>query len=245
MSAATASSLSLKNLKVKLYSDGADRKSMLEMYRNPLIQGFTTNPSLMKKAGVTDYKGFCKELLKEIPDRPISFEVFADDFSEMRRQAQEIATWGRNVYVKIPITNSEGQSAIPLIKELSHQKVNLNVTALLTLDQVWDTCQALKGGAPSVVSVFAGRIADTGRDPLPMMQAAREMCAIDRNMELLWASTREVFNIFQAEQAGCQIITVPFDILNKLSGIGRDLAELSLDTVRTFKKDATAAGYQL
>lgn len=236
---------SIQSLKVKLYSDGADKNSMLEMYKNPAIQGFTTNPTLMKKAGITDYKAFSKDILSAIKDRPISFEVFADDFSEMRRQAQEIATWGKNVYVKIPITNSEGQSSIPLIQELSHQGVSLNVTALLTLDQVWKTCMALKGGAPSVVSVFAGRIADTGRDPIPLMAAAREMCAIDSNMELLWASTREVYNIFQAEQSGCHIITVPFDILGKLSGVGKELTQLSLDTVRMFKKDATAAGFTL
>jgi transaldolase len=237
--------MDLKQLKVKLYCDGADKKSMLDLYKNPLVKGFTTNPSLMRKAGINDYKAFCKDILETIKDRPISFEVFADDFAEMARQGREIATWGKNVYVKIPVTNSEGQSSLPLIKTLSHEGISLNVTALFTPQQVLGTCEALKGGAPSVVSVFAGRVADTGRDPMPLMYAAREMCAIDPNMELLWASTREVYNIFQADQAGSHIITVPFDILNKLNGVGKDLTQMSLDTVKTFKKDSIDAGFKL
>lgn len=236
---------SAATLKVKLYADGADRDSMLKMYRENVVSGFTTNPSLLKKAGVRDYRAFAKEILTTISDRPISFEVFADDFRDMERQASEIAQWGKNVYVKIPITNSEGQSSIPLIQKLSHSKVQLNVTALLTLSQVHETVQAVKGGAPTVVSVFAGRVSDTGRDATALMMAAREICALEPKAELLWASTREVYNIIQADQTGCQIITVPFDILAKLSGLGKDLTQLSLDTVRTFKKDAEQAGFEL
>ncbi len=241
----TNSTPSAATLKVKLYADGADRDSMLKMYRENIVSGFTTNPSLLKKAGVRDYRAFAKEILTTISDRPISFEVFADDFRDMERQASEIAQWGKNVYVKIPITNSEGQSSIPLIQKLSHSKVQLNVTALLTLSQVHETVQAVKGGAPTVVSVFAGRVSDTGRDATALMMAAREICALEPKAELLWASTREVYNIIQADQTGCQIITVPFDILAKLSGLGKDLTQLSLDTVRTFKKDAEQAGFEL
>ena len=232
--------------RIKLYSDGADRASMLEMAKNPAIQGLTTNPTLMKKAGIKDYRSFCKDILSQITEKPISFEVFADEFGEMKRQALEIATWGKNVYVKIPITNSEGMSTIELVKELSHKNVKLNVTAVFTLEQVWSTCQALKGGAPSIVSVFAGRIADTARDPVPLMQASLAMCRqADRNIELLWASTRESYNIVQADQAGCDIITVPFDILKKMSMFNKDLTQLSLETVRMFKTDAESAGFSL
>lgn len=237
---------SLYQGKIKIYSDGADKASMLEMAKNPLIQGLTTNPSLMKKAGVKDYRSFCKEILAEIKDKPISFEVFADDFKEMKRQALEIASWGKNVYVKIPITNSEGESSIPLIKELSHQGVKLNVTALLTLKQVVETCEALRGGAPSIVSVFAGRIADTGVDPVPLMAAAFEVChATDKNIELLWASSREAFNIVQAEQTGCHIITATADLIKKMSMFNKDLDLLSLETVRMFRSDAESVGYTL
>ncbi len=232
--------------KVKIYSDGADLSSMLEMAKNPMIQGMTTNPTLMKKAGISDYRSFCKEVLAHVSDKPISFEVFADDFNEMRRQGQEIASWGKNVYVKIPITNSEGQSSCELIRELSLQGVKLNVTAILTLEQTVQTCQALKGGAPSVVSIFAGRIADTGRDPIPLMQAALEICtSFGKDIELLWASTREALNIVQAEHSGCHIITVPVDILKKTSMFGKDLTQLSLETVRMFKNDAESAGFKL
>jgi transaldolase len=231
---------------IKIYSDGADKASMLEMAARPEIQGLTTNPSLMKKAGVSDYRSFCKEILTHIKVKPLSFEVFADDFAEMKRQALEITTWGPNVYVKIPITNSEGKSSIPLIKDLSHQGVKLNVTALFTFEQVVETVQAVAGGAPSIVSIFAGRIADSGRDPMPLMTASSEYCrSMDSNIELLWASTREVFNIVQAELAGCHIITSPPDLIKKLSMLNKDLKELSLDTVRTFKSDSEAAGYKL
>lgn len=232
--------------KVKIYCDGADRAMMLEMARNPLIQGLTTNPSLMKKSGIKDYRAFSQDILKEITGKPISFEVFADDLVEMKRQALDIAGWGKNVYVKIPITNTEGQSTLALVRELTQSGVKLNVTALLTLEQVVETCQALKGGAPSIVSVFAGRIADTGRDPSPLMAAAVAIAhAADSNIELLWASTRELLNIMQAEQAGCDIVTVPGDILKKLNMIDKDLTQLSLDTVRMFKSDADAAGFTL
>ncbi|MCE3009301.1 MAG: transaldolase [Proteobacteria bacterium] len=232
--------------KVKIYSDGADKASMLEMNSNPAITGLTTNPSLMKKAGVSDYRSFCLDILKTIQKKPVSFEVFSDDLSEMKRQGMDIKTWGPNVYVKIPVLNSEGKVTYDLINELSHSGVKLNVTAILTMDQVLKTAEALKGGASSIVSVFAGRIADTGRDPMPTMIAASEICrATDPNMELLWASTREVYNIVQAEQAGCHIITVPPDIIKKMSGFNKNLLEVSLDTVRTFKKDSDAAGFKL
>ena len=232
--------------KIKIYSDGADRASMLEMARNPKVLGITTNPSLMKKAGVKDYKAFCLDILKEIKDKPLSFEVFTDDIKDMKRQAQEIKTWGSNVYVKIPVMNTEGHSTMGLVEELSHSGVKLNVTALLTLDQVKETCAAVKGGAPSIVSVFAGRVADTGRDPMPLMSASSELCmAAGPQVECLWASTREVYNIVQAEQAGCHIITVPPDIIKKMSGFNRDLWEVSLDTVKAFKSDSEAAGFHL
>lgn len=232
--------------KIKIFSDGADKASMLEMSKNPNIQGLTTNPSLMKKAGVKDYRSFCKDILSEIKDKPISFEVFADDFKEMKRQGLEINGWGSNVYVKIPITNSEGESSIALIKDLAHQGVKLNVTAILTLRQVIETCEALKGGAPSVVSVFAGRIADTGRDPMPLMSAASEICrGADKNIELLWASSREALNIVQAEQVGCHIITATSDLIKKMSMYNKDLNLLSLETVRMFRTDAESVGYTL
>ncbi len=232
--------------KVKIFSDGADKKAMLEMYQNPIVKGLTTNPSLMKKSGITDYVTFCKDILRDIKTKPISFEVFADHFTEMKRQALEIASWGNNVYVKIPITNSEGESSLPLIKELSLSGVKLNVTAVLTLEQSWGACQSLKGGAPSILSIFAGRIADTGRDPVPLMQAAVELCrATDSNIELLWASSREALNIVQADQIGCHIITATTDLIKKISMFNKDLTELSLDTVRMFKTDAESAGYSL
>jgi transaldolase len=238
--------MSSASLKVKVYSDGADHASMLEMAKNPLIKGLTTNPTLMKKAGIANYTQFCQGILKDIKDKPISFEVFTDDLSEMKRQALEITKWADNVYVKIPITNTEGTSTVPLIKELSHQGIKLNVTAILTLEQVLNTAQALKGGAPSVVSVFAGRIADTGRDPKPLMAAALEICrSADPKMELLWASCREAYNIIEADQVGCDIITVAPEFIKKMSMFGKDLAALSLDTVRMFRNDAVAAGYSL
>jgi transaldolase len=231
---------------VKIFADGADRASMLELVKNPLVKGLTTNPSLMKKSGVRDYKAFCLDILSHIKTHPISFEVFADDFKEMHRQALEIKSWGSNVYVKIPITNSLGKSSIELIKTLSHQGVKLNVTALFTFEQVTETVRALTGGAPSIVSVFAGRVADTGRDPMPLMKASVELCkAADKNIELLWASSRELFNVVQADIAGCHIITCTTDIIKKMSLLNKDLTDLSLETVQTFKADAESAGFQL
>lgn len=231
---------------IKIYSDGADRNQLLEMNRNPLISGLTTNPSLMKKAGVTDYPAYCKEILKEITEKPISFEVFADDVSEMKRQALEIAKWGKNVYVKIPVMNTREESTMGLVKELTKSGVKLNVTALFTLKQVEETCDALKGGAPAIVSVFAGRLADVGRDPLPLMRDSSILCAkAGKDVELLWASTREVYNILQAIETGCQIITAPNDVLKKLSGIGKEAYALSLETVQTFKSDSDSAGFKL
>jgi transaldolase len=232
--------------RVKIFLDGADRASMIEMNKNPLVQGFTTNPSLMKKAGVTDYKGYCQEILTQVGGKPISFEVFADEFSEMQRQAMQIKDWGKNVYVKIPVINTRGQSAAPLIRELSRAGVKLNVTAIFTIAQVWETCEALRGGAPSIVSVFAGRIADTGRDPMPLMQASSELCASTGDqVECLWASTREAYNIVQAELTGCRIITAPMDMIKKVSGFNREPHDLSLDTVKTFKADSESAGFRL
>jgi transaldolase len=237
---------SLFKSRIKIYSDGADRGAMLEMAKNPKISGITTNPSLMKKAGVKNYKEFCLDILKEIKEKPLSFEVFTDDIKDMKRQAMEIKTWASNVYVKIPVMNTEGHSTMGLVEELSHSGVKLNITAILTLDQVKDTCAAVKGGAASIVSVFAGRVADTGRDPMPLMSAASELClAAGPQVECLWASTREVYNIVQAEQAGCHIITVPPDIIKKMSGFNKDLWEVSLDTVKTFKTDSESAGFQL
>jgi len=235
----------LRDLKVKIFADGADKAGMLEMYRHPHIRGFTTNPTLMRKAGVNDYAAFAQDLLKCIPDRPLSFEVFSDDIAEMERQALKISKWGTNVYTKIPITNTKGESCVGLVRRLSQAGVKLNVTAMLPLDQVRDISAALAGGPSSFVSVFAGRIADTGRDPVPLMAAAMEMLAPYPNEELIWASCRELLNILQADSIGCHIITVPNDVLKKLDLVGRDLRDYSLDTVKTFRKDAVGAGYTL
>ena len=233
-------------LRVKIFSDGADRETMLSLAQDPNVSGLTTNPTLMKKAGIKDYKSFCQDILSQITDKPISFEVFADDFSEMERQAFEIATWGENVYVKIPVTNSLGLPSYELINKLSRHGVKLNVTAILTLEQVMSTCEALRHGPASVVSVFAGRIADTGVDPVPLMTAALEICrCVSPKSELLWASPREVLNIVQADQIGCDIITITSDLFKKLPMLGRDLADLSLDTVKMFKNDAESAGFTL
>ena len=219
---------------------------MLELYKkNPLIQGFTTNPSLMREASVNDYRAFAKEILTAIPDRPISFEVLSDEFEEMERQALEISSWGDNVYVKIPITNTKGAPSYKLIRRLAQAGVKVNVTAILALDQVRDAAQALAGGPPGFISVFAGRIADTGRDPVPLMAAAVELLRLYPNLELIWASSRELLNIFQAEAVGSHIITVTHDILKKLPLIGKDLHERSLETVRMFYEDAKQAGYNL
>jgi transaldolase len=232
--------------RIKIFADGASLPSMRESARDPRIAGFTTNPTLMRKAGVADYRAFAREVLAEIRDKPISFEVFADELEEMRRQARDIATWGENVYVKIPITNTRRASATPLVKELSASGVKLNVTAICTLEQVRETAAALTGGAPSVVSVFAGRIADTGRDPVPLMREALAICrAADARIELLWASPRELLNAVQAAEIGCDIITMTPDLLKKLELVGRDLADFSLDTVQMFHRDAQAAGFKL
>ena len=234
----------LKNLKVKIFADGAD-PAMIQTYAsNPVIAGFTTNPSLMKQAGIKDYEGFAKDLLKTLK-KPISFEVFADDLPEMRRQALKIKTWGSNVFVKIPVTNSRGESCDALIQELSAEGVSLNVTALFSerqLERVW---KVIDRKTPAILSVFAGRIADTGRDPMPLMHQCRKIMGAPSPVTLLWASSRELFNIWQADETGCDIITVAPDILKKLNMVGRDAEELSLETVRTFKKDSEAAGFAL
>jgi transaldolase len=236
----------LARLKVKLFADGADKKGMLDLYANPLIQGLTTNPSLMRKAGITHYEAFAREILQTIKDKPISFEVFSDEFPEMRRQALKIASWQKNVYVKIPITNTRGESSLALVRELGQAGVQLNVTAILTLGQVRGVSEALNPAVPSVVSVFAGRIADTGVDPAPLMRAGLALLENQPQAELLWASVREVLNIFQAEACGCHIVTVPHDILTKaLKLVGTDLAALSLDTVKQFDQDAKAAGFSV
>jgi len=232
-------------LRIKLFADGADKAGMVDMYRNPRIKGFTTNPTLMRKAGVTDYVGFAREIVAAIPDRPISFEVFSDEFDEMEQQARIIARWGDHVYVKIPITNTRGESSIPLIARLGQSAIRLNVTAVMTLGQVYDVCRALSGGPQAIVSVFAGRIADTGRDPVPLMAAAREITRMTPNVELLWASPRELLNIFQADAIGCDILTATNDVLKKLELVGRDLNDFSLDTVRMFRDDAVKAGFRL
>ena len=235
----------MDNLKVKIYADGADRDGMLEMYAKSYIQGFTTNPTLMKKAGITDYKAFAHEILQAIPDRPISFEVFADEFIDMERQALEIKTWGENVYVKIPVSNTRQEMAYDLIERLSGAGVHLNVTAILTLEQVQNVADALKDGPDSIVSVFAGRIADTGLDPVPVMQKALTLLEVAPKAELLWASPREVLNIYQADNIGCHIITATNDLIRKLALGGKDLAEYSLETVQMFYDDANSAGYTL
>ena len=235
----------VEDLKVKIFADGADKAGMLEMYAKPFIKGLTTNPTLMKKAGITDYRAFCKDILTSIKDKPLSFEVFSDDFSEMERQAMEIASWGENVYVKIPVTNTKQEPCYALVKKLAAQKVKLNVTALMTLTQVRDVVASLNPNVPSYVSVFAGRIADTGFDPVPMMTEAVGILKAAPASELIWASPRELLNIFQADEIGCQVITVTNDILKKLSLVGYNLDEYSLDTVKMFYKDAVEAGFKL
>jgi transaldolase len=235
----------LDTLRVKIFADGADKAGMLEMYAKPFIRGLTTNPTLMRKAGITDYRGFAREVLTEITQKPISFEVFSDDFDDMERQALEIASWGDNVYVKIPVTNTRQQFAGPLISRLARRGVKVNVTALMTLTQVDEVVAALDPGVPSYVSVFAGRIADTGRDPVPLMAAAVELLKANPSAELIWASPRELLNIFHADQVGCQVITVTNDILKKLSLLDYDLAAYSLDTVVMFHDDAKRADYRL
>jgi transaldolase len=235
----------LAALKVKLFADGADLAGMKEMAANPLIRGFTTNPTLMRKAGIADYRGFAREVLAAIPDRPVSFEVFADDFGEMETQAIEIASWGRNVNVKIPVTNTRGEFAGALIERLSKRGVQVNVTALLTLEQVERVTERLAPQTPAIVSVFAGRIADTGVDPMPLMKKAVGILKSKPKAELIWASPRELLNVFQADAVGCHIITATNDILKKLSLVGKDLGKYSLETVEMFYKDAKAAGYSI
>ena len=237
---------SLNNLPIQIYADGADKAGILDLYAKPYIKGLTTNPTLMKKAGIRDYEAFAKDILLSVTAKPISLEVFTDEFAEMKRQALKIAAWGQNVYVKIPITNSRGESSLPLIRELALEGVKLNITAILTLEQVAGVAAALNSEVPSVVSIFAGRIADTGVDPMPLMRAARALLAGQPKAELLWASVREVLNLFQAAECGCAIVTVPHDILGKAAKMyGMDLTVLSLDTVKMFANDATSAGYIL
>jgi len=235
----------VSDLKVAIFADGAEKASMLEMYAKPYIKGFTTNPTLMRKAGISNYEGFAREILQAIPDRPISFEVFADNFPDMARQARKIATWGKNIRVKIPITNTRRDSAVPLCRQLTQEGIPLNVTAIFTLEQVQAVVYAVQGGAPTYVSVFAGRIADSGVDPVPLMAEAVRRLAAAPNTELIWASPRELLNIFQADAIGCHIITVTNDILQKLSLAGRDLSDYSLDTVKMFYNDGLAAGFAL
>ena len=235
----------IPKLKIKLFADGADKQGMLEMYERPWIQGFTTNPTLMRKAGVTDYRAFARDVLDAIPDRPISFEVFSDEFAEMDRQAREIASWGKNVYVKIPVTNTRGQPSYELVKQLSGAGIKLNVTAVFTLEQVRDVMAHLAPSTPAYVSVFAGRIADTGRDPMPHMAKAHAIVHQLPHAELIWASPRELLNVFHADAVGCDIITVTNDVLAKLGSVGKSLAQFSLETVQMFRTDAVKAGFEL
>jgi transaldolase len=236
---------SLSQLTVRIFADGADKASMLDMYSRPYIKGLTTNPTLMRKAGITNYRAFAKEVLAEIRDKPVCFEVLADDFAEMEREAVEIAGWADNVYVKIPVTNTKRQTSRALVARLAEQQIKLNVTALMTLAQVKEIAATLNPATPSYVSVFAGRIADTGIDPVPLMKQAVQLLKVNAKAELVWASSRETLNIFQADAVGCQVITVTSDILKKLSLIGYDLNEYSLDTVKMFHDDAQDAGYSL
>lgn len=235
----------IEDLHVRIFADGADLTGMLEMYSKPYIRGFTTNPTLMRKAGVRDYRAFAREIVQAIPDRPISFEVFSDEFHDMERQAQEIAGWGENVYVKIPITNTRRESSSDVVRRLSHAGVKVNITAMMTLGQVREIAGCVAGGSPCYVSIFAGRIADTGRDPIPLMAEAVQLLRPIPSAELIWASPRELLNIFQADAVGCHIITATNDILRKLTTVGIDLNEFSLETVKMFRDDALKAGYSL
>jgi transaldolase len=235
----------LDQLKVKIFADGANLDGILELYQNPYITGFTTNPTLMRKSGISDYERFSRQVLEHIEDRPISLEVFSDEFKEMERQARKIASWGKNVYVKIPVTNTRHESAVDLVRRLASDGIQLNVTALMTLEQVSVISKALECHAPSYISVFAGRIADTGRDPMPLMKEAVEIMSLYGTQELIWASPRELLNIFHADEIGCHIITVTHDLLKKLSFVGKDLDEFSLDTVKMFYSDAQKAGFRL
>lgn len=235
----------VKDLRIQLFADGADVREMKRIHQEGWVKGFTTNPTLMRKANVADYEAFAREVLKEIRDLPISFEVFSSEFEGMEREARKIANWGPNVNVKIPITNIQGKLATPLIQKLSAEGISLNVTAILTVEQVKAVARVLSPKAKTIISVFAGRIADTGRDPMPAMKEAAQILKSNPNAELLWASSRELLNIFQAEACGCHIITLTPDILKKLSMVGKDLTDLSLDTVKMFDTDARAAGYKI
>lgn len=235
----------LQKFKIKLFADGANINDMMEAYKAGIASGFTTNPTLMKKAGVTNYEEFAKEVLQTIKDLPISFEVFSDQIPEMEREARKIATWGSNVYIKIPVTNTKGESTANLIKKLAGDGLKLNVTALMTVEQVKTIAQMLSPATPSIVSVFAGRIADTGRDPVPVMMECAQILKSNPTAELLWASSRELLNVMQAQSSGCHIITIFNDLLKRIPMIGKDLNELSLDTVKMFYNDAQAAGYKI
>ena len=235
----------LNQLRVKIFADGADLDDIEKLSQNPIIKGFTTNPTLMRKADVRDYRAFARQVLNIVPDRPVSFEVFSDEFSEMEQQAMELASWGSNVYVKVPVTNTRGEFSGPLIQSLSGAGVQVNVTALLAVHQVAKVVEHLSDTTPSIVSVFAGRIADTGRDPIPLMAKAVELLGVRPNAELIWASPRELLNIFQADSIGCHIITATSDVLAKLPGVGKDLDLFSLETVRMFREDALEAGYTI
>ena len=232
-------------LRVKIFADGADAASIYEHAKKPFIKGFTTNPTLMRKAGISNYEAFAREILGQIRDRPISFEVFSDDFGEMYDQACKIASWGDNVYVKVPITNTKGESVIPTLKRLAPKGIKLNVTALFTPRQVEETSAALADATACFISVFAGRIADAGVDPVPVMRRAVEIMRPFPRQELIWASPREVLNVVQAGDVGCHVITVTNDILAKLPGLGKDLDQYSLETVRMFRDDAVAAGFSI
>jgi transaldolase len=236
---------SVDQLTIKIFADGADLKGMKEAAAQPHIRGFTTNPTLMRQAGISDYKQFALEVLKLIPDRPVSFEVFADDFPTMEAQGREIASWGSNVYVKVPVTNTKGEFAGPLLSRLSSAGIMLNVTAIMTNDQVKRVAAALDKDTPAIVSVFAGRIADTGRDPVPLMREAVALLKERPQAELLWASPRELLNIFQADEIGCHIITVTGDVIRKLALVGKDLDKYSLETVAMFHKDALSAAFTI
>jgi len=236
---------SQNDLKIKIFADGADIESIRKLYSQPNIQGFTTNPTLMRQAGIQDYKGFALEVLKIVTDRPVSFEVFADDIGEMEKQAIEIATWGKNVNVKIPITNTKGESTASLVKILSSKGIICNVTAIFTISQLQEIVNILDPKTPAILSIFAGRIADTGFDPVPLMLEAVNIAKSKPLSEILWASPRELLNIFQADEVGCHIITVTPDLIKKLNGVGKDLAQFSLETVEMFYRDATAARYSI
>ena len=238
-------STNLSDLRIKIFADGADRTGILKLAQDPLIKGFTTNPTLMRSAGVVDYEAFAREILELVPNHPISFEVLSDDFDDMERQALKIASWGDNVYVKIPITNCGGESSLPLLRRLSAQGLRLNVTAIMTAEQVEWCVKGLEGAPSAYVSVFAGRIADTGRYPVPIIRAALDVLADHPHLELIWASPRELLNLFEADAAGCHVITVTHDLLKKVSLVGKDLGVFSVDTVRMFVNDARAAGFAL